>query len=324
MLSHLLLALLGDEQLPERPEAASLVRTVDRVAPTQDLGHQVALAAVPGGDLLTYRSVERTEVLLHLPKITQQVASETDELLELLTQLARFGDLQPAATDTFDLGVDLGSLTLQRGDPHVGIRLDSLRHPGEQLDQDAQSRLGRHERPVGDPDHPQNRLLGGRGQIERRLVAAVGKVPAQPPPIRSRPLSEVVARRSRRRTFAQASPVRVELVVECLDQLSLADGTNVRNEEHPVEERDHERSVFVPEQAPTSVLLAQQRQPLEINRSWPAPDGHATTMPERCHRVGRAMSAAMPPSDRYAPRRTVKTPRPHPQPLDSSSDGRTA
>src|SRR5690606_14664435 len=105
VLGHLLLALLGDEQLPEGTEAAPLVRTVDRVAFTQDLGDQVALAAAPGCDLFTYRSVERAEVLLYLPEVTQQVASEADELLELLAQLARLGDLDPAAADAFDLGV---------------------------------------------------------------------------------------------------------------------------------------------------------------------------------------------------------------------------
>ena len=81
---QLLLARGGQQQVVEGLEAAALVGGVDHAAAVDELGQQLALAALPRGDAFARRAVQSAEVLLHLPEVGKQLAGGGGELLVAL------------------------------------------------------------------------------------------------------------------------------------------------------------------------------------------------------------------------------------------------
>ena len=194
-LGQLVLAGLGEEEVVERLEAVPLVGAGDLRAAADEVGEQLALGAVPGGDPLAGGAVEAPEVLLDLAEVGQQLAGGGRELLVAVAHAGGFEQRQFAGLDGGDLRVDLVAAATQVGQPALGVGVGAVHDLPQQLDRGVQPGLGRDEGAGLERLHPPVGLLEGRGDLVVDLVVAGRVEAAQVAGVGRRPVLQVGARR---------------------------------------------------------------------------------------------------------------------------------
>ena len=137
-----------------------------------DVLQQLALAPVPQCDALAHAPVERAEVVLHLTEVGQQLTRQADELLEALPQRGVAHQRDVALPHALDLRVDLVAASRELAQARSGVDLAAFVHLPQQLEQREQARLGADKGALGQAGKPRDRFLGGRRQVEVRLVGA--------------------------------------------------------------------------------------------------------------------------------------------------------
>src|SRR5262245_58164695 len=78
---ELVLSGLGQQEVVEGMEAASLVGSGDVGSAAHELGQELALRSVPARDLLPRRTVQDAEVVLDLTEVAEQLTCGRGELL---------------------------------------------------------------------------------------------------------------------------------------------------------------------------------------------------------------------------------------------------
>ena len=136
--AELVLAVLGEQEVVERLEAAALVGGGDVGAVADEGGEQLALGALPGGDPLTGGPIECPEVLLDLAEVGQQLAGGAGEELVALAEPGTVEHPHLAGLDLGDLAVGLLATAAQLGEPGRGIDLGAVHHLAQQVDQGVQ------------------------------------------------------------------------------------------------------------------------------------------------------------------------------------------
>ena len=106
--------------------------------------------------------------------------------------------------NAIDLLGDLGLALFQLGHACFGIGGRALDDLAQQLEDRDQARLGADELTLAQAGQPSQGLLGGRRQVEVRLVAVRWVVLAQPAAILGRPLVEIIAGAAGKCAVAQA------------------------------------------------------------------------------------------------------------------------
>ena len=118
--AQLLLARLGQQEVVERLEGPALIRAGDRLPAAEHVVEQLALAAVPAGDLLPELPVQLAEVLLHLAEVSEQLPGGRGELLVAVAHRALVEQVNLARLDAGDLLVEGLPLAPQLGEPLPG------------------------------------------------------------------------------------------------------------------------------------------------------------------------------------------------------------
>ena len=253
---QLLLAGLGQQEAVERLERPALVRAGDGLPAAEYVVEELALAAVPAGDLLPQLPVQLPEVLLDLAEVGQQFPRGRRELLVAVAHPARVEHAEVARLDARDLVVQLLPAPGQLLDPRLRVGLGAEDDLPQQLEDRVQPGLGADELAVAERAHPLQRLLDRRGGIEVRLVGALGVVLAQPAGLRARPVVEVspgLLREAARGSLVQ----REQLVVQAARQLCRGNGTDVVRYEYPVQEAQDQRGVLGAQQPPRRAVGTQ-------------------------------------------------------------------
>ena len=174
-----------------------------------------------------------------------------------------------AGAHALDCGVDLVAPFAELRDARFGVRLGALAHLSQQIEEREQPRLGAHEAAIGQRGEPGYRFLGGRSEVEMRLVG-IGRIElAQPPPLRARPIIEVVNRRPGKCVRPQPLPQREQLVFQRLGQVTLRQRSLVGRDEHPLQEARHQRCVVRAQQPPSGVVRSEMLEGVvvEIHRA---------------------------------------------------------
>ena len=267
------------EEVPERAKAAALVRVGDQVAFAQDVLQQLPLAAVPQRDAFTHPPVEAAEVVLDLAEVGQQLARERRELGEALLHRGIAEQRHVAGLDPRDLGVDLGALAVQLGQPHLRVGLAALVHLAQQVEQGQQARLGADEAARLQAGQPGDGAFGRRGQVEVRLVRAGGVELAQPGALVGRPVVQVLGRGLRVGRASALFAQRVQRIFQRLGQVGLPEHAHVGQHEDAVQEARHQRRRIGREQPPGRVLAAQGFQGFEVE--WHGRNGAARIVDAR-------------------------------------------
>ena len=140
-------------------------------------------------------------------------------------------------------------------DPRLRVGLGALAHLPEQLEQGEEPRLGADEAPFGERPEPRDGLLGRGGQIEPGLVGVVSVELAEPPPLRGRPVVQIVERGPRKRVRAEALAKREQRVFQPFGQLALREHAFVGGDERAMQEARDERGVVRAQQAPGGMVL---------------------------------------------------------------------
>ena len=259
-LAEFFLSAAGHQKVPEGTEAAALVGVADGIARAHDFIEQGALGAFPQRDLLAHPPIQQAEVVLHLAKVGQQLARDLLELLEAVLdgRVVEQGHL--ARQRTLDLGVQFVALAAQLVHPLERIDLGAGADLFEQRKQRHQPRFGADEGALGQRLKPGQRLLGGRRQVELRLVRARLVELAQPTLVGRGPIVQVVQRRFGVSLGAQLLAQREQLVLQQLRQIGFAHHPHIRHNEHAVQEAGHQRGVGRSEQAPRGMALTQRDQ----------------------------------------------------------------
>ena len=92
----------------------------------KDRFQELALRALPGGDLLADLAVQLAEVLLDLAEVGEEVLGQGGQLLEVVQRFGSRHDPDVAVSDALHLGVDGVSLALEFFEALFGVRLRLL------------------------------------------------------------------------------------------------------------------------------------------------------------------------------------------------------
>ena len=109
----------------------------------------------------------------------------------------------------------------------------------------------------GQRHQPCDRLLGARSQIELRLVGIVPVELAQPPPLRARPVVQIVERGSRKRLRPEAIAKAEQRVFERFGQIALREHAFVGGDERAMEKARDQRRMIRSQQAPCGMVPAE-------------------------------------------------------------------
>ena len=248
---------LGHQKIPKRPKTLALVRVGNRVALAHDLLQQRALGPVPQRDTLAHPAVQSAKVLLHLPKISEQLTRQASELLEPLFHGRVVQQADVTALHAHNFCVNLVAALAQLGQTGIHIGLAAHAHLLEQLKQGQQARLGADKRTLTQTQQPRQGALGSRRQIKMRFVRARRVVLAQPTFVIGGPVIEVLVRGLGVGAVAQAFTQAKQGVLQCLHQVGLRHDAYVGRDEHPVQKARHQRRMLRCQQAPGRVLRAQ-------------------------------------------------------------------
>ena len=253
---------LGQQETVERLEGPPLVRAGYRLPAAEHVVQQLALAAMPAGDLLPELTVELAEVLLHLAEVGEQLPCGARELLVAVAHRGLVKHGQLTGLDPGDLPVDGLPLAAQLGQPFRGIGLGAEDDLPQQFDDDLQPRFGAHELALAQALQPLQRFLDRGCGIVVRLVGAVGVILAQPASPGSRPVVEVGPGRFGEPGSTPCTVLlvqRVQLVVQAAGQLGRGDGPYVVGHENPVQEAQHQWRVVRTKQPPRRAVVTQPR-----------------------------------------------------------------
>ena len=163
-------------------ECTPLQGAADVLLVCEDRFQELALGAVPGGDLLADLAVQLPEVLFDLAEIREEVLGQGGQLLEMVQCFGACHDAYVAVPDPLHLGVDPIALPLQFGEPHLGIGLRLLDQPLQDGKDAGEPGLGGHEVASTQALHPADNVFRGRGEIVAGLVLALDVVLPQPGP----------------------------------------------------------------------------------------------------------------------------------------------
>ncbi|OIQ73250.1 hypothetical protein GALL_451160 [mine drainage metagenome] len=145
---ELFLARLRHQKIPKRAKTLALVGFGNRIALTHDGFQQLSLGPVPQGNALTHRAIQRAKVVLHLPKIRQQLTRQAGELLKAVFERGVVQQGHVALHHPGNFCVDGITLFVQLGDAGLRIGFTAIAHLFEQTKQREQARLGANKGPV--------------------------------------------------------------------------------------------------------------------------------------------------------------------------------
>ena len=150
------------------------------------------------------------------------------------------------------------SILARRRSSSAGVRVfvGALTDLPQQFEERAQARFGSHEGSSGQGNKPADGFLGGRRQVEMRLVGIFGVVLAQPAAFRVGPVIEVLGRGPWEGFGTEAFAQYEQLVLQGFCQVALRRSTPVRFQEKAVQKSRHQRRVARAQQAPRRVALA--------------------------------------------------------------------
>ena len=264
-----LLPLRGHEEVPERPEAASLVRIGDDIALPQDILQQLAFAALPRGDLLARAAVEVAEILFHFAEVREDFPGRGGHVLEALAQRRLVQEIELAVLDAGNLTIDLLFLPLEIAYPRGRVEAGALDELAQKLEHRAQPRLASDECSGCQALDPGDGLFGRGGQVEMGLVGPLGIIFSQPAARVLGPVVQIIRRGFREGLGPPRLPELVELVLEQGRQLRLLDAADVGLDERLVEKSHDQGSVIGVEQAPGGMVAAEvfQGAEVEVHRS---------------------------------------------------------
>ena len=256
------LARLGEQEVVERLEAAALIRARDLRAAADQIGEQLALGSVPGGDLLPGGAVQSAEVLLDLPEVREQFPRRPRQLLVAVADRGRVEHRHGAGLDGGDLGVDLIPAPAQLRQPNLGLFLGAVHDLAQQFDHGVQPGLGSHEGAALQGHHPGVGLLEGRGDLVVHLVVAGRVEPSQVGGLGGRPVLQVGARllgESRLAAVGGDLGVQgVQLVVQGGRELAGRTRAPIALDEEPAQEGQDQHRVAGAQQSPGGVAVAQR------------------------------------------------------------------
>ena len=239
---QLLLPIARHQEVPERTKAPSWSRIRDGVTLAHDVFEQAPLDSFPQRNAFPAPPV-RGGVLLHFPEIGEKVARELHELLEPILERGVVEQWNVTTVRALDFAVQRIATLVELSDPYLRIGFGALAHLSQQLEQRQQARFGPNEAALRERGEPGDCLLGGRRQIELRLVGVLPVELAQPSLLGAGPVVEIVERTTRKRILPRTFPQRVELVLQCLGQVTLRQEPLVGRDEHAVEKACRERRV---------------------------------------------------------------------------------
>ena len=199
-------------------------------------------------------AVEAAEVLLHLAEVAEQLPGGAGELLEAVPLADRVEPDHLPPLGPGDLLVDRRPPPAQLGQAAFGVLLGAVDHLAQQVEDGVEPGLGADELPAAQVCHPHERLLHRWRYVVSGLVGPGRIELAQPAPLRSRPLVQVLARRPREALLAQALVEPVQLVVQLAGQGPGRHISHVAVDEHPAQERHHQGHVLGTQQRPGRVV----------------------------------------------------------------------
>jgi len=178
-------------------------------------------------------------------------------LLEAVLQRRVVQQRHVASQHPRNLGVDIIALLVQFRHALGRVGLAAFAHLLEQIEQRQQTRFGADELPLGQLRQPGDRLLGGRRQVELRLVRARTVELAQPALVGRGPVVQVFQCRFGECGFAQVQAQGVQLVFQRLGQIRRRHHPHIGYHEHPMQKARHQRRMIRTQQPPRGVVGAQ-------------------------------------------------------------------